>query len=134
MHPSLKKLSGTAAGDANLDLANDTNWPLQVCWGQIVLTTDATVASRRIVLQAIDEAGDIALQISANVTVAASATNQRHSVMPDLPRESAFINNDILVPIPDSFMLPAGYKLRISVSDGVAGDAVAANFICRENV
>lgn len=36
MHSPLKKLSGTAAGNANLDLTNDASFPIQVCWGQAV--------------------------------------------------------------------------------------------------
>lgn len=128
-----KKLSATGvAGNANSDFVVEDGNLNRILYGQVVLTTDATVANRRVRLQAIDDGSNVVFDSDAGAVVPASETNQKHDYMQSVTRETAFVENALQVPIPEEFVLLPGWTLRTSIVNGVAGDSYEVNFIADE--
>jgi len=95
----------------------------KVMYGQVVLTTDATAANRRVILTILDSASNTVMDVHAGAVVTASKSNQHLEFMQGIFRETTFIGNALQVPIPLEFWVPAGWTIRIAVEDGVAGDS-----------
>jgi hypothetical protein len=95
----------------------------------VTLVTDATVGNRQIVVEARDAAGTVLGRISAGTTQAASLT-RNYMFIQGTFRETAFINTDIQVPIPqDSYLLPGG-NLHVydSAAISAAGDDMTVSY------
>jgi len=117
------KSSGTGvAGNVTTSITADSRQRC-VLYGQVVLTTDATVANRRVVFRITDKEGDTVFDSHSGAVVAASQSNQHHEFMPGIFRETSFIGDALQVPIPMRCLLPVGYTLQIIVENGVAGDS-----------
>lgn len=97
----------------------------------VKLVTTATVGNRQIVIEAQNPDGDVIGRISAGAVQAASTTRY-YLCMQGTFRETAFINTDIQIPIPQDSFFPAGYKLR--VYDSAAVDAAADDMDVSINV
>lgn len=104
----------------------------RVLYGETSLTTDATVASRRVEIQVLDASDVVLFRVPAGATVAASLSGQRHGFMPGVPRETAAVAGSLLVPVGQDLVLPPGYKLRVRVDAGVAGDSHVGYFMVEE--
>lgn len=91
--------------------------------GHINLTTDATAANRRVVVSMLDPNDNVLVDIHAGAVVTASLSAQHHEFMQGTYRETAYIAGTLQVPILSDWVFPAGYKLKISVTAGVAGDS-----------
>lgn len=117
-----------AAGNVNTDFTFTGINPWQVVYGRVVLTTDATVANRRVIIQSLDSANKVLFEMQASVTHPASQTDENHEYLPGVGREAAEINNTLLLPIPKKWMFIATQKLRVSINAGVAGDSYEADF------
>lgn len=100
-----------------------------ILYGKVTLTTDGTVANRRVSLKILDAGDDVVLRSPAGAVVAASQTGQRHEFMPGIFRETSFIGASVQVPIPNNCIVPHNYKYTITIDNGVAGDSYAYNFI-----
>ena len=128
-----KKISATAvAGNANTDSVVTGNHVHRVLYGQVSLTTDATVANRRVRLQAIDDGANVVFNSDAGVVVPASQSNQAHDFMQGVTRETSFTDNAVQVPIPEDFVLLPGWTLRVTIVNGVVGDSYEVNFVADE--
>lgn len=88
----------------------------------VVLTTTATVGNRQILIEAKNTSGVVIGRISAGAVQAASLTRY-YQCMQGTYRETAFINGDIQIPIPQDAYFPAGFSLR--VYDSAAIDPTA---------
>lgn len=104
----------------------------QLTSGHIKLTTNATVANRRVILKLTDASDNLINDIHAGVVVAASQTDVHHEFMQGVYRETAFIANTLQVPIPIEWIAKEGYKFVVSVEDGVAGDSFSGALLFEE--
>lgn len=118
------QLSGTGiAGNVTTSFvvpANEIRTPL---YGQLLLTTDATVANRRAIIRVINAASTNVFDSHAGAVVPASSTDFHHEFMQGIFRETSFIGDALQVPIPINFNIPPGYALQFLVENGVAGDS-----------
>jgi len=88
----------------------------------VTLVTTSAVGNRQIVIEVQNASGVVIGRISAGAVQAASLT--RHYLgMQGTYRETAFINNDIQLPIPQDSFLPAGFMLRVYDSAAIAPTA-----------
>lgn len=130
-----KLLTGAAtAGNANMDFVVPAQKQYRLCYGHVTLTTDATVANRRLVLGIYDDAGTPALVFDthAGAVVAASQTAAHHELMQGIYRETAFVGNALQVPIGKDVILLPGWTLRVSIDAGVVGDSFTGKFLVDE--
>ena len=89
----------------------------------VKLVSTATVGNRRIVARVLNPAATVVAQIAAGATQAASLTHN-YMFSPGLPRETAVVDNSLMVPLPmPGLYVPAGHTLR--VLDSAAIDAAA---------
>jgi hypothetical protein len=122
-----KKLSALAvAGNVVTDFTVPNNTAYRVLYGHIALTTNATVADRRVRIAVVDDDGTEIFDVHSGAVVPASQTSQHHEIMQGIYRETAFIGGAIQVPIGSDIWAPTSYKLRIGVTNGVAGDSYTA--------
>lgn len=124
MANQLKQITIPAtAGNVAAEVEVPDNMTYELLWGQISLTTDATVADRRVLMALVDPDSNVVFDIHAGASVPASSTNFHHDFMKGIFRETAFISDSIQVPIPFDAILPSGWLMRISIINGVAGDS-----------
>jgi hypothetical protein len=116
------KLPATA-GNVDSDIIVPSNVSYEMMWGQVVLTTDATVANRRVVLEILDPDLDVVFDIHAGATVPASQAARHHEHMKGVFRETSFIGDALQVPIPFDLILPPKFRLRVTIENGQAGDS-----------
>lgn len=127
--------SGTKAGNANADFVVPSgNVHYQINYGQVILTTDATVANRQLDLQILDDAGTPALVFDthAGTTVPASQTGRHFELMPGTYRETSFVGGSLQCPFPDDFVVKAGWTIRVKFTAGVAGDSYTVKLVVTE--
>lgn len=129
----LKKLNGTAtAGNANKDFVVGADDVQRILYGQVVLTTDATAANRRVIFRILDDSSNTVTDIHSGATVPASQSLQHHEFMQGIFRETAFVGTALQVPIPIDCCLLPSWTLRIFIENGVAGDSFTCNFVVDE--
>lgn len=121
---SLKNSTGSSiAGNVVTTLTSKDTQMNKLLYGQISLTTSATVANRRVIVGVYNNSGSVIIDVHAGSVVAASATAQHHELMQGVFRETSFIGDALQVPIPLDMVIPPGYSLRLSIENGVAGDS-----------
>lgn len=127
----LKLTASGVAGNVNTDFV--ASGDMEILYGQVILTTDATVANRRVLFQIIDDAGTPAVIFDSHsgAVVTASLTNYHHEMMPGIYRETAFVGSALQVPIPWRCIIPNGYGLRLNIDAGVAGDSYEVDFMAK---
>lgn len=118
----IKSIGASVAGNVTTTITAVSR-PQCVLYGQVVLTTDATVANRRVVFRVTDNEGNVIFDSHSGAVVPASSTAFHHEFMPGIFRETSFIGDALQVPIPFKCLIPVGYKLLIVVENGVAGDS-----------
>jgi len=102
---------------------------MQILYGQVILTTDATVANRRVIIQSIDDEDHVVIDLHSGAVVTASSSNQHHELLQGIFRETTFVGGAIQVPIPFNFIIPNGWALNITVENGVAGDSYTTEIL-----
>ncbi len=100
-----------------------------VLYGSVTLTTDATVANRYVTLQVLDSSDAVVFTIKSGAPVPASQTSQIHAVLPGDYRETSFISSTVIMPIPHVHLLMPGWKAKVTITGGVAGDAFTGRFV-----
>ena len=89
-------------------------------------TSTATVGNRQIEVSVRDGSDVVIFEIPANILQAASLV-RRYTFGQGLPRESAFVDNLLLTPMPP-IMIPDGFDLRIRDLAGIeAADTLAVH-------
>lgn len=128
------KLLSYAATAGNVDATFTVPYgkDYRVLYGQVVLTTDATAADRRVQIQVLGPTDAVVFYFHAGTTIPASKTNQHMCFMQGVPRETALIGDSLLVPIGLDLVVPPGYKLNVNVDAGVAGDSHVGYFMVEE--
>lgn len=121
------------AGNVDTDIVVPDGVTYEFLWGQIKLTTDATVANRWVRIASLDTGGDNALCLCAGAAVTASETDQLCAYIQGIYRETSFINNVIQVPIASDHILPSGFTLRPFIENGVAGDSYSGGLMVKVN-
>lgn len=133
MSRETQHLNGAAtAGNVNRDFSFSGINPWQILYGQVVLTTDATVANRRVKLQVLDESSNLVFDVHSGATVPASQTLQHHEFMQGIYRETSFVGSALQVPIGHQMLLTNEWTLRITIENGQAGDSYTCNFLALE--
>jgi len=111
------------AGNAGTTVTVPANGMYKLMYGQINLTTDATVTNRRVVLHARDSDDNVLVDIHSGDVVTASLTNQHHEFMQGVYRETSFIGGALQIPIPVDLWIQGGDDIYVDVDAGVAGDS-----------
>lgn len=111
-----------AAGNVNTTLSVDSYAKL-LAHVQVTLVTSATVATRTLQLTVLDEAAATVWSFNSAVTQAASLT-YTYTFMPGVPRDASVVSLMVNTPIPDQAIIMPGWSVRVSVTNGVAGDSV----------
>lgn len=99
-------------------------------WAHLTYTSDATVGNRTIVLEVLDDAGNIVLDVHTSANQAASLT-RHHEFFPGVYRETAFstVGAAITTPIPMGLIIPGNYILRVRDSAAIAaGDSLVFTY------
>lgn len=117
------------AGDVVTALSPTTGKTGQVVYAQVVLTTDATAANRRLLFGVKDPDGNLLIDSHSGAVVVASATAQHHSCMQGVYRETAFIGDSIQIPIPYDMIVPNGGTVTVTIENGQAGDSYDVSFL-----
>jgi hypothetical protein len=129
MKASEEHVDTGVAGNANSDYTNGNNFNMKLCFGQVILTTDASVANRQLLIQLLDETGTLFIDFHAGTTVPASQTNQHFSVMQGSYRETSFIDSSLQVPIGNDLIVPPGWTVRTKITNGQAGDSYSSKML-----
>lgn len=117
------------AGNANSDYTPTNKRMIVPIMAQVVLTTDATVANRRVLMQILDTSSNVVVDVHAGAVVAASQSNQHHEFMQGVYRETSFVGSALQVPMPRNMVIPDGYTLRFKIENGQAGDSYNTNLV-----
>lgn len=123
---------GDTAGNAVVTLSNTTGETLEILFGAIYLTTDATVANRNVRLALYDPDGTFFMDVHAGAPVTASTTAAHLEYMQGIFRETAFIDGALQVPLPRKATVQSGWSMRATVVNGVAGDTFNGKFYARK--
>lgn len=102
-------------------------WKLN--WAHVELISTATVGNRQIAMNVKDASGNVIYSIAAGIVQAASLT--RHfNFAQGVYRETAFVANEIQVPIPMDLWLSEGFTLQFldSAAIAVAADDMTVAF------
>ncbi len=95
----------------------------QVLWIWIELITTATVGNRQMMIEILDSADDVILQVRAGAVQAASLTRY-YLFAPGMMDLAVFRDTDYLAtPLPPTLILPAGFKIRVADKAAVAAAA-----------
>jgi len=121
------KIGPATAGNANSDFVVPSNEARRLLYAQLILTTDATVANRRAIMQIYDDNSNLIIDAHAGAVVAASQASQHHEFMQGVYRETTFQGSSLQIPMPSDCYLSAGWTLRFNISAGVAGDSFSVN-------
>lgn len=113
-------VSDVALNDSDKSLIpSGTSWRVR---RMIVnLVTTATAGARQLVLT-VEDGSTVLFKIAAGITQIASLTHD-YVFFAGAPRETALIDDSVLIPIPDLLLVRAGVSLR--VRDSAAIDAAA---------
>jgi len=120
---TIKNLDTGIAGNVTTSIIVGAEEFRTFLYGQLVLTTDGTVANRRVIFSLTDDSDNVILDSHAGAVVTASQSDMHHEFMQGIFRETSFVGSAIQMPIPIDTIIPTGYKIKLSVENGVAGDS-----------
>jgi hypothetical protein len=90
-------------------------------------TSNATVGNRQLVLQVLDSSSNVMYQFSAGIVQAASLV-RFYNFMAGVAREAAFVNGELMVPIPFDIIIPQGGSVKVFDSAAIAaGDSMVVS-------
>lgn len=102
-------------------------------YGQVTLISTASAGDRQMAMEIIDDAANVVFRSLAGAIQAESLTREYHFA-PNPVREAAFVNGQIMVPIPPVFILLPEWTLRIyDIADiDAAADDMTVNILHEE--
>lgn len=116
-----KKFDATANdSDKSWTVPNNELW--RICYVHAILVSTATVGNRQIAFEIKDESGNSLMHLEAGAVQAASVT-RHYGFLQGIFRETAFVSDELQVPLPIDCWLKPGWVLR--VADDAAIDAAA---------
>lgn len=87
-------------------------------------TSNATAGNRQVVVQILDAQANVWFQMSAGAVQAASLV-RRYNFLSGAARETAAVNGELNVPVPENWFVPAGGSIKVFDSAGIAaGDSM----------
>ena len=105
--------------------------PFQLLWAHIEYTSTAAVGNRQIKLTMTNNAGAIVADTHAGA-VQALGTVRHYFFMQGIYRETAFLVDEIQVPIPSDYIFLPGQNLKIfDVNNVAAGDSMVVSYARR---
>lgn len=132
MQPRMSAVSVPAtAGNVVYSFTNTEDVPMQMLYGDLTLTTSASVANRQPKLGLCDSDGNTFMEVIGGASVTASLTTSL-KYLPGIYRETAIALGALQVPIPTEAVIPPGWSVKITVTNGVAGDSYTGKFMLRE--
>lgn len=119
---NIKHAIDTAADDSDKTIVvpDGEMWVLD--WLHVTLVSTATVGNRQIKLALYDNADVLQADWTAGAVQAASLT-RHYMFQPGLSRETAFVDGEILIAVPQKLVIPAKWYLRVYDSAAVAAAA-----------
>lgn len=102
-------------------------WKLN--WAKMILVSSATVGNRLAELIVLDASGNNVFSVKAGAIQGAGVTRTYHFVQ-HVSHEAAFVQSELLVPIPPDLYLPAGFTLQLldSATIDAAADDMTVSF------
>jgi len=124
--PAFNLLRFTDEAAGNSKVYTFTGHSGVLLWGYVDNTSTATVGNRQITLELLDGSNVVMGQWPAGAVQAASLTRQ-YTFSPGAQYMAAFVGTHITTPLPANLVVPAGYKIRLRDSAGIAaGDTLKA--------
>jgi len=126
-----KLVTGTdPAANVEINEAVPSNAIWKIIGVKVALVADANVANRTVALIVNDGASNILVLVTEAVQTAGQTRN--YNWFPLAPRETAFTQGQIEIPIPDNLILPAGWKLVSETTNRQIGDNYGAPLLIIE--
>lgn len=121
------------ADDSDRSIVVSAERRYKIIYGQILLVTTADVGNRQIALEVIDDSANVIFRSLAGAVQAASLTREYHFA-PNPVREAAFVNGQIMVPIPPELIMLPGWTLRLydTAVIAVAADDMTTAFVIED--
>lgn len=110
------------ANDSDKTFTVPDNELWRLCHAHVILVTTATVGNRQILLEIADGDGNPVQHLLAGVVQAASLT-RHYGFLQGIFRETAFVGDELQVPLPIDCWLKPGWTLRIADATAVAAGA-----------
>ena len=123
------KNGAATAGNADTSYTVPAQEKRKLLYGQVVLTTNATVANRRVKVQIRDASDNVIIDFHSGAVVAASQSNQHHEFMQGIYRETSFVGDALQVPIGHDLIMSAGWDVNVTIENGQAGDSYVPTFV-----
>ena len=120
LDPAVQSDVANDDSDKTFTVPANTHW--HVLWIRVVLTTTATGGTRQLEVAARDASDVVLLTIRAGATQIESL-GRGYNFYPGAPLDSAFIVDNINVPLPNDLWLPAGFDLRVRDNAAIAAAA-----------
>lgn len=106
--------------DKTFTVPTGKEWIME--WIHIILITTATAGNRQIVIEVKDESAQLMYDLHAGAVQAASLT-RHYMALPGIYRETAFVDGQIQMALPQKMVLKPGWTIRMY--DSAAVDAAA---------
>lgn len=110
----------SAANDSDKTVSVPAGELWQLDWMHVTLVSDATVGNRQIVLELYDQGNVLQADWHAGAVQAASLTRHYMFQQGGNYRETAFVDGEIQIAIPDRLCVPSGWYLRVRDSAAIA--------------
>lgn len=116
-------VSHETENDSDKEYTLPAGYIYQVLSIRVEYTSTATVGDRQLALQLLDTDDDVVEEYRPHLTQAASLT-YNYQFAPGLAQDTAIYDTDhCTTPLPPTFIIPAGYDLRIYDNNAVAAAA-----------
>lgn len=131
---SSKHIFDDAVDDSDKSFVVGTGRRQKVYFGQVTLVTSAAAGNRQMALEVQDDSANLVFRSLAGAVQAASLTREYHFA-PNPVREAAFVNGQIMVPIPPDLILLPGWTLRLydTAAVAAAADDMTVSFLVDDN-
>ena len=126
-----RQLYDATLNDSDKSVVVPVDRRYKIFYGFIELITTAVVGNRQIAIEIIDASANVIFRSLAGAVQAESTTREYH-FSPNVVREAAFVNNQILIPIPPDLILLPGWTYRIydtAAIDAAADDMTTSTLI-----
>lgn len=128
--PVLKVDEAVNDSDKTLTVPSGKTWKIHWIWVELITT--ATVNNRQIEIEIQDDANDVILRLQAGAVQADSLT-RNYLFASGLVDLTAFRDTSYLTtPLPDGFVLPSGYIVRVYDNNAVAADDMVIQMMVDE--
>ena len=128
---SSRQLYDAVLNDSDKSVIVPADRRYKIFYGFIELITTAVIGNRQIAIEILDDSANVVFRSLAG-TVQAESTTREYHFFPNVVREAAFVNNQILIPIPPDLILLPSWTYRIydtAAIDAAADDMTTSTLI-----